>query len=230
MLAARLPVHQGLLRCLQSPIRSQLRGQASSTRFGAVATTGERDTVICVGIGSASHTPSITTMDSNLRSERLSNGKGSAHHSPATFFTRDLAMAPRGGESAMEEWWARSQRQRDLASRFHRSCRLRLRVCECVLLIAVGCDISAPKRVKVGYHLLAPRLNPANSNHKDVEITRDRLATADRVGLMNYSILNVCSASSPSSFVNGCVPPARSSTAHSFVPDLGKGLSATLTL
>ena len=99
-------------------------------------------------------------MDSNLRSERLSNGKGSAHHSPATFFTRDLAMAPRGGESAMEEWWARSQRQRDLASRFHRSCRLRLRVCECVLLIAVGCDISAPKRVKVGYHLLAPRLKP----------------------------------------------------------------------
>ncbi len=142
LLAARLPVHQRLLRCLQSPIRSQLRGQASSTRFGAVATTGERDTVICVGIGSASHTPSITTMDSNLRSERLSNGKGSAHHSPATFFTRDLAMAPRGGESPMEEWWARSQRQLDLASRFHRSCLLRLRVCECVLLIAVGCDQS----------------------------------------------------------------------------------------
>ena len=69
-------------------------------------------------------------------------------------------------------------------------CRLRLRVCERLLLIAVGCDqsggrefcsfknagisrrtadadISARKRVKVGCHLLARRLNPANSNHKN---------------------------------------------------------------
>ena len=42
------------------------------------------------------------------RIERLLNGKGLALHSPAALFTRDLAMAPRGGESAMEEWSARS--------------------------------------------------------------------------------------------------------------------------
>lgn len=136
-LVARLRVHQRRPRRPRSSIRSQLRGQASSTEFGAVATTGERDTTIRAGIGSVSRTPSITTMDSNLRSECLSNGKGLAHRAPAA------AMAPRGSERAMEEWLARSQRQRHLASRFHRSCRLRLRVCECVLLIAVGCDQSS---------------------------------------------------------------------------------------
>ena len=189
LLVARLRVHQRRPRRLRSPIRSQLRGQASSTGFGAVATTGERDTAIRTGIGSVSHTPSITTMDSNLRSERLSNGKGLAHRAPATPFTRNLAMAPRGSESAMEGWLAKSQRQRDLASRFHRSCRLRLRVCECVLLIAVGCDQSGGrefcsfknadisgrtanadnsvrKSVKVGYHVLVRRLSPGNDNHK----------------------------------------------------------------
>jgi len=180
-LVARLRVHQRRPQ-RRSPIRSQLRGQASSTGFGAVATTGERDTVIRAGIGSESHTPSITTMDSNLRSERLSSGKGLAHRAPAA------AMAPRGSERAMEEWLARSQRQRDLASRLHRSCRLRLRICECVLLIAVDCDQSGErefvfknadisgrtanadnsvrKRVMAGSHLLARRLSPANDNHE----------------------------------------------------------------
>ncbi len=87
------------------------------------------------------------------------------------------------------------------------------------ILVVQECGRSGPRRKR---RRIRRKSGPGS------EMTRDKLPTADRVGLVNYSILNVCSAGSPSSFMNGCGPPARSSTAHSFVPDLGKGLSATL--